>query len=262
MATMTVEVTAERFAADTQKAVAILEAGLAKMKEEETPEWFAMLSQGVVKELEALRRQIAERFLPTPEELTQTHEKFLEHEPRDLFYRTAQWLLEQARNGAAPFTPAEALSLLLFVWNEVYYRSRRQRQREDLQRLENELLPKYAQWLEEFRQRKIELLTEEDREKVQEIFAAFAAQLESIGAAKALHLLAPHFFPLWDNEIAKAYGVSRKDAQRYWQFMQVVKWQVKLLREQYGEKLPEFARQNLLKALDEWNYAKFTKKWL
>ena len=44
--------------------------------------------------------------------------------------------------------------------------------------------------------------------------------------------------------------------------MQVVKWQVKLLQERYGEQLPEFACQNLPKALDEWNWSKFTKRWL
>jgi hypothetical protein len=33
--------------------------------------------------------------------------------------------------------------------------------------------------------------------------------LGSVGAAKSLHLLAPQFFPLWDNEIDSEYKVKK-----------------------------------------------------
>ncbi len=219
--TAIVEVSPQQFARDTQKAIARLETGLDAMRKEETPEAYALLSESWIELLERRRHEIAERFLPAPEELTQAHEKV----PPDLSYRAAQVL--------------EAL------------------------------VSKQDARLRQLRQRTIETLTEDDKEAVLEVFAEFAEVLKPVGAAKALHLLAPRFFPLWDNKIAKAYGLPHRpkatpqdDARCYWQFMQVVKWQVKLLKERYGEQLPDFARQNLLKALDEWNYAKFTKRWL
>ena len=43
--------------------------------------------------------------------------------------------------------------------------------------------------------------------------------------AKALHLLAPRSFPLWDAAIAKAYGCyyGTKPAQRHLAFMRISK---------------------------------------
>src|ERR1051325_5999064 len=38
-----------------------------------------------------------------------------------------------------------------------------------------------------------------------------------VGVAKALHLLAPGFFPLWDEKIAKAYRLST-DRSGFWRF--------------------------------------------
>ncbi len=80
-----------------------------------------------------------------------------------------------------------------------------------------------------------------------------------MGAAKALHLLAPRFFPLWDRAIAKAYGLPLgergKNAARYHRFMAIAKRQCEDLG---GERA---VGQNLLKALDEYNYCRYTKHW-
>ena len=81
-----------------------------------------------------------------------------------------------------------------------------------------------------------------------------------MGAAKALHLLAPRFFPLWDRAIAKAYGLSLgkrgTNAERYCRFMEIVKEQGQNL----GVNQPN--GQNLLKAIDEYNYCKYSKGWM
>ena len=70
--------------------------------------------------------------------------------------------------------------------------------------------------------------------------------------------LAPCFFPLRDNAIALAYGLALqgrgRNADSYWQFMETA-------RDQWaspgGE---ETFRRNPLRAIDEYNFCKFTKR--
>jgi hypothetical protein len=70
-----------------------------------------------------------------------------------------------------------------------------------------------------------------------------------------LHLLAPRFFPLWDRRIAKEYrfalGRVGSNGNRYWQFMLIARTQCLDL----AGKLPG----NPLKAVDEYNYGKYSK---
>lgn len=57
-----------------------------------------------------------------------------------------------------------------------------------------------------------------------------------VGVAKTLHLLAPKFFPLWDEEIAKAYGCkySLHAPRKYFAFMQLQKSVIDQLRDAIG----------------------------
>ncbi len=89
------------------------------------------------------------------------------------------------------------------------------------------------------------------------LFNECDAVLGPVGAAKALHLLAPKFFPLWDREIAKWYkcplvGVG-SNGERYWRFMKIAQEQCIDLKNQ-GE--------NVLKLIDEYNYVTFSRKLL
>jgi hypothetical protein len=99
-----------------------------------------------------------------------------------------------------------------------------------------------------------------DTATVSRLFEAFAERLGPVGAAKALHLLSPRFFPIWDAAIAKAYGLgaSRRaaNARRYLEFMRIVQATCARLG---GEKT---IGRNPLKALDEFNYCKHTKQWM
>ncbi len=84
----------------------------------------------------------------------------------------------------------------------------------------------------------------------------FKRVLGPVGAAKALHLFAPKYFPLWDRSIAsKAYDVSLDEAG-YLAMMLVVKIQLKNIPE-----IPE-VKATLLKLIDEYNYCHYTKSWL
>jgi hypothetical protein len=83
-----------------------------------------------------------------------------------------------------------------------------------------------------------------------------------VAVAKTLHLLAPAYFPLWDDKIAKAYDckyAARPTAQ-YIAFLR----KMKHLAEHLG--LEEMATDNstktALKLLDEFSYARYTKRWV
>jgi hypothetical protein len=84
--------------------------------------------------------------------------------------------------------------------------------------------------------------------------------LGPVGAAKALHLLAPRFFPLWDRAIARAFGFRLgkvgSNGPRYWSFMLDVKRQCLKLNDQFAE------CPNVLKWIDEYNYCMYTKGWI
>lgn len=196
---------------------------------------------------------------PSLSELEEAHRCFLEHEPRDLFYRVAIDLLRLAREGATHITAAEALAGLLLTWNQLFYRFRPASEKvlvEDLDRflVENETA------IESVRDRSIESLSPLDREVTIDLFTALVSSLGPVGTAKTLHLIAPRFFPLWDDKIARAYGLSPRageaSATRYWEFMNAVRVQCDAL----GADL--VGLDNPLKAIDEFNYCRFTKGWL
>ncbi len=89
-----------------------------------------------------------------------------------------------------------------------------------------------------------------------------------VAAVKALHMLAPNFFSLWDEKIAKAYGCSlitpnskeenrEKNADNYRAFMRIQKAFLARVR---TWNIPENFKT--LKAIDEFNYSKYTKGWI
>jgi hypothetical protein len=110
----------------------------------------------------------------------------------------------------------------------------------------------------------------QDDERIRGLFADFLAALaiaagtktgnrSPVAVAKALHWLAPSFFPLWDKEIAQKYGCyySRQPAERYLSFLKKMQ---KLARELQGAS--PSSGKTLLKLIDEYNYVTITKHWL
>src|SRR3989338_7854036 len=123
---------------------------------------------------------------------------------------------------------------------------------------------------------------------VGELFSSALAALETtrgtrspVGVVKAFHLLAPDFFPLWDDEIARRYGCmwsrSEDAAGKYLRFMELNQGIMNRLvgavarrrgaRPQVAlwfmvQNCPIGARWNcFLKMLDEYNYVRYTKSW-
>jgi hypothetical protein len=98
-----------------------------------------------------------------------------------------------------------------------------------------------------FRARFVGTVDESDKDEVTRLFKLLRAECGPIGAGKALHVVAANFFPLWDDKIAKSYGVTKDDAG-YFRFMNLVKEQVKNLPIDFDPDV------SIVKVLDEYNY--------
>jgi hypothetical protein len=195
---------------------------------------------------------------PTVNELDEARRRFQEYEPRDLFYRVATELIELALAGETRITVPEALAVLLQTWNAQYYQYRpftEQHFREIEQLLETHLKTVLS-----FRDRSIESVSQADLKTVEALFDYFEQILGPVGAAKSLHLLGPNFFPLWDREIARCHRCDLNkvgnNGANYMAFFLLTLQQVRTL-------LPLMADgAGLLKKIDEYNYCKYTKRWM
>ncbi len=190
--------------------------------------------------------------VPSPENLVKAHELFQKKEPRWRDYWRA---IEGAENGLRDGNvgdTATAVAAFLKSWNWNYYRFKPAR----LAVLEPELqqlISGHSQTIATYRARSLATLTLADRAAVLSFFVSFELKLGPVGTAKALNVLAPNFFPLWDNPIASGYGVL-VGPRGYFLFMIVVKYQVSRMT------LPDGLSP--LKTLDEYNYCRFTTNWL
>lgn len=80
----------------------------------------------------------------------------------------------------------------------------------------------------------------------------------TVATAKAVHLLAPKCLPLWDNDITWKHGHVLKWADDYIRFC----WQMKKLPTAVKGYLPSNDDRSILKRIDEFNYAAYTKQWI
>jgi hypothetical protein len=149
---------------------------------------------------------------------------------------------------------ADATAMLLRSWNKEYYRFRKAQAKSLVADL-HQLITAQLGIISQFQQRSLPTLESADQTDVLSLFSIFTEKLGVIGAAKALHLLAPNFFPLWDNAIAYQYGVVA-DSRGYFLFMAITEHQIRSLM----DKLPDGMAP--LKTLDEYNYCKYTKSWI
>jgi hypothetical protein len=197
---------------------------------------------------------------PSLEEIDRAHQVFEANEPRWLFYRAATELVDLAMRRASSLTLAEALGVLLQTWNVSFYRFHREFDHQHLLDIED-LLTSHEPVLLRFRHRSIGSLSPADLQAARTLFQRFEEVLGTIGASKALHLLAPRFFPLWDRGIAtKGYHLNLRkvgrNADTYCRFMEITKAQCDELGS--GDAIG----RNLLKAIDEYNYCKYTRGWI
>lgn len=198
-----------------------------------------------------------ELSLPKIDQLDRARKSFEEYEPRDLFYRAATELVGLALDRKTSLTVAEALAVLLQTWNAQYYRFRRAFDAAHFEAIEA-VVNANLDALKGYRGRHLLTLDADEIDRLAQLFATFELVLGPVGAAKALHLLAPEFFPLWDRKIAESYGIrlgnSGENGPEYVRFMTIV-------FEQITNVANEVDIRGILKRIDEFNYCRFTKGW-
>jgi len=206
------------------------------------------------------RREI---YFPTKDEFIKGIKEFEKNEKRDVAYKVSIFFISQF--WGCPRNMAYGIGTLLLVWNNSFYRYRIF----DFDKLE-ECIKENLEKLSKFKKRNITTLSESDELEVENIFNEFLEALKisdnkksPVAVAKALHLLAPNFFPLWDSKIAKAYGCNyhkNDPAKEYIKFMKLMKELTKHVT--HFINLSYYPNKTILKLIDEYNYAKYTKKWI
>ncbi|MHA2611523.1 MAG: hypothetical protein V2G33_03960 [bacterium JZ-2024 1] len=167
--------------------------------------------------------------IPNRKEFLKGCEEFKKHEKREAMCEVATFLLSHF--WGKPPVMAYGLGVLLLTWNQAFYRYGIFNF-DKLEKTITDNLPK----IENFRNRDISSLSSCEKEDIKKLFNNFleALQIPSrkkqgnkspVAVVKALHLLAPNFFPLWDNKIARAYGCyyNRQPAEKYISFCKIIK---------------------------------------
>jgi len=161
---------------------------------------------------------------------------------------------------------AKGIKMLLDVWHLAFYRFGNFKFSLLVECIEHNLLP-----IDSFRKSAIADLSDQDEEKIKSLFNNFLDALRGgkrrspVAIAKAIHLLAPEFFPLWDTDIAVAYGswwvYSDFGALEYIPFC----WKIKTVAKSVAScdcVFESSPKRSVLKLIDEYNYSKFTKGWI
>jgi len=201
--------------------------------------------------------------IPAAEEFVQGYQQYEDHEKRDSMYKVATFLVNHF--WGRPIDMADGLGVLLLTWNQAFYRYGIF-SFDKLERCITENLP----LIESFRQRDILTLSSSDNDGITHLFLAFLEALKiqegknrgrrsPVAVAKALHLLASAFFPIWDEKIAKQYGCAynRAPAEKYLDFCRITRNLASQLRA-YSTRTD----RSLIKLIDEYNYSKYTQGWI
>lgn len=220
-------------------------------------------------------------------ELTKGCQAYWDQEPRDAMYRVAIDLVTD-RWGHDAGDVADGLGVILLTWNHAAYRY----DAFDFGKLEEFLRANRAE-LDAFRKRSItSFRLNEDAQPIKAMFGktmdalltAKSKKRSPVGVAKALHIIAPQFFPLWDVAIAAGCNCSwsnKKDAaSQYVEFFKYSQAASAALDAEYKARSPAAGKlpvapdlasalsklcrrpKSLLKFIDEYCFAKYTKNWI
>ena len=162
-----------------------------------------------------------------------------------------------------PGTMADSIWILLKSWHREFY----QYGRPNVSDI-TECVAKHLTTIDALRQRTIDSLCCQDEPLIERLFGSFTtaterhnargAQKSDVATAKALHLLAPGFLPLWDNLIAYRYNQLPMRQRNYIAFCYQMKNLAALVRGYVAN--PD--DRTLLKRIDEFNYSVYTKMWI
>jgi len=197
------------------------------------------------------------------EEFLKGIEEFEKREKRDAMYKVATFIISYYWE--KPSDMANGLGVLLLTWNQVFYRYGSF----DFDKLEK-CININLKKVEIFRKRCITSLLESDEKNITDLFKEFLEALQidlgkirgrtsPVAVSKALHLLAPDFFPIWDQKIAKAYGYNyyKNPEKKYFSFCKIIKT--------IADKVEGYivhSDKTLIKLIDEYNFSKYTGGWV
>ncbi len=203
--------------------------------------------------------------IPTIKEFNRGVEARRKHEKRDAMYKVASFLISHFWEKKDFAGIANGLGVLLLTWNQAFYRYGAF----DFNKLEGCIKNNYSE-IKKYRNSDISTLSSSDEKSIKRVFNEFleALQIDAgkskgrkspVSVAKAIHLLAPKFFPLWDDKIARAYGCyyNKNSEKCYIRYSKIMK--------DFSEKLKGkvlYKDWSLLKIIDEYNYSKYTKHWI
>jgi len=203
--------------------------------------------------------------MPSPSEFKRGYDEFQSHEKRDAMYKIATFLVSYFWGKSSEM--ANSIGVLLLTWNQAFYRFGLF----DFDKLE-QCITDNQSILNNYRQRDILTYSSSDDSSIKHLFGEFLMALQiddgkragvksPVSVSKALHLLAPGFFPLWDEKIARAYNCyyASNPEQKYLIFMGKMK---QIADKLYPSVNLKANGKTLLKLIDEYNYAKYTKQWV
>ncbi len=174
--------------------------------------------------------------------------------PQEPIYKLARFILENY--WGVIHLMVGAVGAFVLTWNQAFYRYGRM----DYDALEK-CISKNLSKIDKFKNKNIIDLSKNDEKEIKELFNDFLDALKSIekkrerkspvAVSKALHILAPHYFPLWDRNIAETYGCfyNKNPAEKYIEFM----YKMKKIANKIG-KFIEIKDKTLLKLIDEYNF--------
>ena len=203
--------------------------------------------------------------IPAFSEIEKGYHEYQAREKRDAMYKIATFLIQYFWGNSSKM--ADSLGVLLYTWNQAFYRYGLL----DFEKLEW-CITRNQSSLENFRQRTILSYSIVDNKEIELLFGEFLSALQisdgknagrksPVSASKALHLLAPSFFPLWDYEIARIYGCNyaSNPEKKFIIFMGKMRSIAS-----YLDPIVDAQKigKTLLKLIDEYNYSKYTKGWI
>ena len=150
-------------------------------------------------------------------------------------------------------------SLLVYAWNAPFYR-----RPFDYASLEASL-QNYLSLLIAFRRRDLTTLNLDEEPEIEQIFEALTKALGTgraraqVSAAKALHVIAPSFFPMWDHSIAfDLYNCpyNQEPGVAYVAFCERIRTRIASLQDDWNTLPPthRLRQKAILKRVDEFNF--------
>jgi hypothetical protein len=202
-----------------------------------------------------------EFHIPDSEEFRRGYELFNEKGKQGIDNIWFEALSIVQDNWGNPTDMTRGISRLIRSWNRFFANF-------DLETMSACIVRNQAT-LNEFRNRDIASLSETDTSAITNLFNDFLISLQRksdnrkspVSVAKALSLIAPNFFPIWDSNIAFAYGCSYFSDSAddpYIKFSH----KMKLLAGRVRDFVPIQDERPLLKRIDEYNFSKYTAHWI